>query len=73
MPRGGEVEVDVMLELVVQMLVVVDQRRQFLPRRESRSLGGASRQGAGGGTRTHGLLITSELLYQLSYSGAPSS
>ncbi len=24
---------------------------------------------AGGGTRTHGLLITSELLYQLSYSG----
>ena len=25
--------------------------------------------GAGGGTRTHGLLITNQLLYQLSYSG----
>jgi hypothetical protein len=27
---------------------------------------------AGGGTRTHGLLITNQLLYQLSYSGAPA-
>jgi hypothetical protein len=26
---------------------------------------------AGGGTRTHALLITSEVLCQLSYSGAP--
>ena len=28
---------------------------------------------AGGGTRTHGLALTRRLLYQLSYSGAPSS
>src|SRR4029079_2195210 len=32
--------------------------------------GGASLvRGAGGGTRTHGLLLTRQLLYQLSYSG----
>jgi hypothetical protein len=33
----------------------------------------ASNPRAGGGTRTHDLLITNQLLYQLSYSGAPKS
>src|SRR5438445_6892027 len=31
---------------------------------------GSGRAQAGGGTRTHGLVITNHLLYQLSYSGA---
>ena len=55
--------------------------RRLLRRRAARPLktrspapcsggGGASiRSRAGGGTRTHGLLITNQLLYQLSYSG----
>jgi hypothetical protein len=30
-------------------------------------------EGAGGGTRTHGLALTRRLLYQLSYSGAKNS
>ena len=48
--------------------------RDFLPRARSPApaaeLRGAE---AGGGTRTHGLRITSALLYQLSYSGLPAS
>jgi hypothetical protein len=36
-------------------------------------VGAFTRLEAGGGTRTHGLLITNQLLYQLSYSGVSIS